>query len=65
MPWPDIIAFRDGSMYRDGAASLDTFYGFGQPVVPAAAGKVVLAEDKYDDNPLNKPSATAPNRATA
>jgi hypothetical protein len=61
----DIIAFHDGSMYRDGATSLDTFYGFGRPVVAAAAGKVVLAEDKYDDNPLNKPSPTAPKQGNS
>lgn len=58
----DIIAFHDGSMYRDGATSLDTFYGFGQPVVAAAAGRVVSAEDKYDDNPLGEPSASAPKQ---
>lgn len=58
----DVIAFREGSMYRDGAASLDTFYGFGQRVVAAAAGKVVSVEDKYDDNPLNTPSTTAPKQ---
>jgi len=58
----DIIAFRDGSMYKDGATSLDKFYGFGQPVVAAAAGKVVSAEDKYEDNALGKPSDTAPKQ---
>jgi hypothetical protein len=58
----DIIAFRDGSMYKDGATSLEMFHGFGQPVVAAAAGKVASAEDKYDDNALGKPSATAPKQ---
>ncbi len=58
----DIVAFRDGSMYKDGATSLEMFYGFGQPVVAAAAGKVVFAEDKYDDNVLGKPSDTAPKQ---
>ena len=58
----DIVAFRDGSMYKDGATSLEMFYGFGQPVVAAAAGKVAVAEDKYDDNVLGKPSDTAPKQ---
>ncbi|HYA97253.1 MAG TPA: M23 family metallopeptidase [Methylomirabilota bacterium] len=56
----DIIAFREGSMYREGGTSLEAFYGFGQPVAAAAAGKVVSSEDKYDDNPIGEPSATAP-----
>src|SRR5262249_52440935 len=38
----DIVAFRDGSMYKGGGASLDMFHGFGQPVVTAARGTVVL-----------------------
>ena len=58
----DIVAFRDGSRYKDGATSLEMFYGFGQPVVAAAAGKVAVAEDKYDDNVLGKPSDTAPKQ---
>jgi peptidase M23-like protein len=58
----DIIAFRDGSMYKDGATSLEMFYGFGQPVLAAAVGKVASAEDKYDDNALGRPSDTAPKQ---
>jgi hypothetical protein len=58
----DIVAFREGSMYRDGATSLETFHGFGQAVVAAAGGTVVSAEDKYDDNPLNQPSSSAPKQ---
>jgi murein DD-endopeptidase MepM/ murein hydrolase activator NlpD len=61
----DIIAFRDGSMYKDGATSLEMFYGLGQPVVAAAAGKVASAEDKYDDNALGKPSDTAPKQGNS
>lgn len=61
----DIIAFREGSMYRDGATSLETFYGFGQPVLAAAAGKIAFAEDKYDDNPVGKPSASAPKQGNS
>ncbi|MFI5175127.1 MAG: M23 family metallopeptidase [Terriglobia bacterium] len=61
----DILAFHDGSMYRDGATSLDTFYGFGKPVVAAAGGKVISAEDKYDDNPPSQPSATSPKQGNS
>jgi len=56
----DIVALRDGSMYKGGGASLEMFYGFGQPVVAAAPGTVVVAEDKYEDNAVGKRSATVP-----
>jgi hypothetical protein len=58
----DIIKYESGSMFRTDGSSFDDFYGFGAPVLAAAACKVFSAEDRYDDNPLKKASTTSPKQ---
>ncbi len=56
----DIVRLKDSRLYAtDGKTNAD-WYGFGQPVVADAAGKVVVAIDMYDDNEPLKPSETNP-----
>lgn len=56
----DIVRLKDSRLYAtDGKTNAD-WYGFAQPVMADAAGKVVVAIDQYDDNEPLKPSETIP-----
>ncbi|BBH22378.1 peptidase M23 [Paenibacillus baekrokdamisoli] len=46
----DIIRRDKGSSYKGDAAKNESYYAFGQPIVAAAAGKVVLVVNDIKDN---------------
>ena len=56
----DIVGIHDGKLYSGTGDKLEDYFGFAQPVMAPADGIVVAAIDQYDDNPLNKPSASNP-----
>jgi hypothetical protein len=61
----DLTLVKDDSLWRDDPSKLESFYSFGQTVLAPGDGKVVLADDKYDDNPVMKPSATNPKQGNS
>ena len=57
----DIVLLHPDGTFAAGAGSKpEDFYGFGQPVVATAPGKIVAAVDQYDDNPVGKPIKGSP-----
>lgn len=59
----DILRIRpDGRAAANDITKLEDYFGFGQPVVAPAAGKVVAAVDQYDDNPISKPIPGSPKQ---
>ena len=57
----DILRIHpDGRAASGDGSKPEQYFGFGQPVFAAAAGKVVSAVDQYDDNPINKPLKDSP-----
>ncbi len=59
----DILLIRpDGRAAASDITKLEDYFGFGQPVVAPAAGKVVAAVDQYDDNPIGKPIQGSPKQ---
>jgi murein DD-endopeptidase MepM/ murein hydrolase activator NlpD len=56
----DIVRTQSGKLFSGPGEKIEDYYGYGQPVVAPADGTVVAAADKYEDNPLMKPSPSAP-----
>jgi len=56
----DICMVKDGSLFSGDGSKNEDFYGFGQPVLAPAAGKIVFADDEYADNAPGKGSETDP-----
>jgi hypothetical protein len=61
----DLVAVQDGKLYATGAATPGDFYGFGQPVLAPSDGVVAEAVDRYDDNPIGKPSQENPRQGNS
>lgn len=61
----DLTVVKDDSLWKDDPNKLESFYGFGQSVLAPGDGKVVLADDKYDDNPVMKPSVSNPKQGNS
>ena len=61
----DLTMVKNDSLWKDDPNKLESFYAFGQTVLAPGDGKVVLADDKYDDNPVMKPSSTSPKQGNS
>lgn len=55
-----MIIHSDGTECTGDCKKVEDFYAFGQPAFADANGKVTLAVDQYDDNPIGKPSSDNP-----
>lgn len=60
-----LLIHPDGRAASGDGSKPEQYFGFGQPVFVAAAGKVVSAVDQYDDNPIGKPIKDSPKEGNS
>jgi hypothetical protein len=61
----DLSLVKDGALFSGTGSKSEDFYGFGQPVLAPAAGKIVVADDLYQDNAPGKGSDDDPPQGNA
>jgi hypothetical protein len=55
-----VVLHADGTSASGDGSKPEDYYGFAQPVVASGAGRVAVAVDQYDDNPIGKPIKGSP-----
>ena len=56
----DLMVIKNSRQYANKGLELSDYYSYGLPVLAPAAGKVIVADDQYEDNPPMHPSKDNP-----